>query len=93
MSSIQKTNLALPDFALSPEIQEQPIIGIKQFFSGDSVEKVRMDLDQLKETTITESYGDLDKDDKWLLIDFLRRVGNLIEVAHLLNFNYTKNQA
>ncbi|WP_127130721.1 hypothetical protein [Pseudoflavitalea rhizosphaerae] len=93
MSKNTKTNLALPDFNLSPEVQAQPIIGIQHFFNGESVQKIRLDLDKLKETTITESYGELDKDDKWLLVDFLRRIGNLIEVAHLLNYNHTTPKA
>lgn len=93
MSKTQKTNFALPDFILPPEVQAQPMIGIQHFFNGESVGKIRLDLDKLKETTITESYGDLDKDDKWLLVDFLRRIGHLIEIAHLLNYNYTANQA
>ena len=57
---------------------------LHQFFNGDSIEKIRSDMDNLQNTTITESYGDLDKEDKWLLVDFLRRISNLIEVAHVL---------
>jgi hypothetical protein len=93
MSKKMQTNHALPKFNLSPDVQAQPIVGIQHFFNGESVEKIRLDLDKLKETTITESYGELDKDDKWLLVDFLRRIGNLIEVAHLLNYNHTVHQA
>ncbi|WP_127125101.1 hypothetical protein [Pseudoflavitalea rhizosphaerae] len=91
MSCIQTTDQQIPTISFPPEIQANPAIGIRQFFNGDSLEKVRKDLEDLRDTTITESYGDLDKQDKWLLIDFLRRIGNLIELAHLINSTEPSN--
>ncbi|WP_127133246.1 hypothetical protein [Pseudoflavitalea rhizosphaerae] len=70
--------------SLQKEPSETVITSIHQLFNGDSIEKIRSDMDNLQNTTITESYGDLNKEDKWLLIDFLRRISNLIEVAHVL---------
>lgn len=84
MANVLTTEETLSPLTLPPEIQANPIIGILQFFNGDSIHKIRSDLDNLRDTTITESYGDLDKDDKWLLIVFLQRISNLIEVVHLL---------
>ncbi len=78
------TDQDLSAITLSPEIQANPIIGIQQFFNGDSLEKVKQDLDNLRDTTVTESYGDLDKEDKWLLIDFIRRIANLVELAYII---------
>ncbi|WP_127133060.1 hypothetical protein [Pseudoflavitalea rhizosphaerae] len=74
----------MPNTSQSTQSLSNPIASIHQFFNGDSIEKIRSDMDNLQTTTITESYGDLDKEDKWLLIDFLRRISNLIEVAHVL---------
>lgn len=84
MPNTPQTDQCLPPLTLPPEIQSNPVIGIQQFFNGDPIDKIRSDMDNLRDTTITESYGDLDKEDKWLLIDFLRRISNLVEVAHLL---------
>ncbi len=84
MKNTSEIDGSLRSLTLPPEVQANPIIGILQFFNGDSINKIRSDLDNLRDTTITESYGDLDKDDKWLLIVFLGRISNLIEVAHLL---------
>jgi hypothetical protein len=85
MSKTPKTDQSLPVITLSPEVQANPLLGIQQFFNGDSLKKVRNDLDNLRDTTITESYGDLDKEDKWLSIDLIRRLANLVEVAHLIS--------
>lgn len=60
------------------------VIQIQKFFNGDSIEKIREDLESLRDTTITESYGELDKEDKWLMIELLRRISDLVETAHLL---------
>ncbi|QEC44569.1 hypothetical protein [Pseudobacter ginsenosidimutans] len=91
MSCFNSTDQQIPSIAFPPEIQANPAIGIRQFFNGDSLHKVRADLENLRNTTITESYGDLDKEDKWLLVDFLRRIGILIELAHLINSKEPSN--
>lgn len=83
----------LPAFMLSPEIQANPFIGLQQFFNGESIEQIRTELEKLKETTVTESYGELEKEDKWFMMDFFRRINNLVEVAYLMDFNYKNNQA
>lgn len=57
---------------------------IQKFFNGDSIEKIREDLDNLRDTTITESYGELDKEDKWLMIELIHRISGLVDAAHLL---------
>lgn len=87
MSDKPKTDQSSPIFPFSFETQVNSIAGIKQFFNGDPIEKIRGDLEALRDTTITESYGELDKEDKWLIIDFFRRISNLVEATHLLISN------
>lgn len=74
------TSSALPEFKLSGDFRTN----LQQFFNGDTIDHARQELDQLRDTLITESYGDLEREEKWLLIDFVRRVGNLIETAHTM---------
>ena len=57
---------------------------INQFFNGQSIEEVQHELAQLKETLITESYGELDKGDKWCMIDFMKRIESLIGTAYAI---------
>ncbi|QEC44153.1 hypothetical protein [Pseudobacter ginsenosidimutans] len=80
MKSTTNTAPLLPN----NETLSESLLQIQKFFNGDSIEKIRIDLEQLRDTTITESYGELDKEDKWLLIEFLRRIAGLVEAAHLL---------
>ncbi|WP_127129867.1 hypothetical protein [Pseudoflavitalea rhizosphaerae] len=80
MKSTTNTAPQLPD----NETLSESLLQIRKFFNCDSIEKVRTDLEHLRDTTITESYGELDKEDKWLLIEFLRRIAGLVEAAHLL---------
>lgn len=84
MSKTSRQEQSSATFHFSSETKANPIAGIQQFFNGDPIDKIRSDLDSLRDTTITESYGDLDKDDKWLIIDFFRRISNLVEATHLL---------
>lgn len=89
MVNKSKTDQSLSDFTMAAEVQSDPLLAIKQFFNGDPIEKVRADLENLRDTTITESYGDLDKDDKWMLVEFLRRISGLVEAANVINCNQT----
>ena len=57
---------------------------LQQFFNGQSPEEVQYELAQLKETLITESYGELDKGDKWFMIDFMKRIESLIGTAYAI---------
>ena len=72
----------------SPEIKTDPAIGIRQFFNGNTLEEVFFELQNLRETTITESYGGLDKEDKWLMFAFFNRLEKLIEAVHVLHTNF-----
>lgn len=83
MLSTTNTPVVLPDSQIIAEC----IVQIQKFFDGDSIEKVRADLENLLETTVTESYSDLDKDDKWLTFYLFRRISSLVETVHLLTLN------
>ncbi|QEC41683.1 hypothetical protein [Pseudobacter ginsenosidimutans] len=85
MVNKSKTDQALSDCMMTSEMQSDPLLAIKQFFNGDPIEKVRADLENLRDTTITESFGDLDKNDKWLLVEFLQRISGLVEAANVIN--------
>lgn len=87
MSNTTRTDQPSSNFPFSSETQVNSIAGIQQFFNGDPIDKIRSDLESLRDTTITESYGELDKEDKWLIIDFFRRISNLVEATHLLISN------
>lgn len=76
-----------PPSTLPPEVLNNPRVGIEIFFSGNSLEEVKSDIEKLKETTITESYGDLDKEDKWNTMEMFRRLSFLVDVA-----NFIRNQ-
>ena len=78
----KQTNL--PGNLLSPEVQATLNAGILQFLNGETIEKLKEDLHRLQDTTITECYGELDKEDKWLMVDFIRRMGNLIDLFQLV---------
>lgn len=58
---------------------------VNEFFNGESLEHTLTELNDLKITTITESYGELDKSDKWFVVDFFNRlhllIGNLYAVC------------
>lgn len=70
-----------PTVSLKPEMQAGLIEGFREFFNGDTIDRVRNDLQLVFNTTITEAYGELDPEDKYMVVEFFRRIGNLIEVA------------
>ncbi|MBO9632541.1 MAG: hypothetical protein J7578_05440 [Chitinophagaceae bacterium] len=75
-------NLAIPPtISLKPELQAGLIESFRAFFNGDVLGTVRNDLQLVFDTTITESYGELDAEDKYMVVDFFRRIGTLIEWA------------
>lgn len=69
-----------PAVCLSPETQAKLLHGIEVFFSGDSTEAVKENLQLLFETTVTEDYSDLDKQFKWVIVNLVKRFGRLIEL-------------
>ena len=81
----------LSETSLQSELNVNLENGLLRFFNGDTIEKIVGDLKHIEETTITESYGELDKDDKWQMIDFFRRLKSFIEGMHSL-FMQTKNE-
>lgn len=79
----QNTNNSMPALP-DPLLSEDYKSSFLKFFNGDSLEHALSELDLLRETLITENYGDLERNDKWLMIDFLRRIGTLINTAHCI---------
>lgn len=53
-----------------------------EFFNGETLEETLASLNDLRNTTITESYGELDKSDKWFMIDLFNRLQHLISRLH-----------
>lgn len=79
MTNTNKASIPpLPDFQITPDYKTS----LQRFFNGDTIDHALSELDVLRETLITESYGELERNEKWLMIDFLRRIGNLIGTAH-----------
>lgn len=70
-----------------------PYLGINKFFDCESIEEVRERFDSMQETILTESYSDLDRDEKWNLFNFMKRMKMLIESAFVLNYNHQQNMA
>lgn len=70
---------------LKKEEINNPHLGIRKFFDGENIEEVRERLEDLQQTLITEGYGELDSNDKWLTVEFLKRIGVLIESSYILH--------
>lgn len=69
-----------PAVCLSPETQAKLLHGIEVFFSGDSTDALKEDLQLLFETTVTEDYSELDKESKWIIVSLIKRFGSLIDL-------------
>lgn len=59
-------------------------VRLQKFFNGQTIEEVQSEIELLRETLITESYGELDKEDKWFLIEFIKRVADLVETTNAI---------
>ncbi|NML22444.1 hypothetical protein HHL16_16285 [Pseudoflavitalea sp. G-6-1-2] len=80
-STASTTNFDLSPISIPADLKQN----LQQFFNGQPAEEVQHELAQLKETLITESYGELDRGDKWFMIDFIKRIETLIGTAYAIS--------
>lgn len=75
---------------LKKEELDNPYLGIRKFFDGESIEEVRERLEDLQQILLTEGYGELESNDKWFTVEFLKRIGVLIEASYIFHKLYEK---
>lgn len=73
------------NYRLSEKELNDPYVILAAFVNGQTLEELRTELASLRLTTITEGYGNLDKEAKWLTVEYLDRLEKLVEVVFLLH--------
>lgn len=77
---------------LNEEEIADPALGIKKFLDGESIDEVRRHFEVLREAVLTESYGELEANDKWLLLNYMYRLETLIESAYIIDKTNTESK-
>lgn len=70
---------------LRPEEINNPYQAISNFFDTESLAEIRETFDEFSETLFTESFGELDSNNKYLHLRFLRRIEALIEGSYIIH--------
>lgn len=62
-----------------------PYDGIRQFFDGENIQEIRAAFERMKETLLTESFGEQESSDKYMIVYFMNRLEILYESCFILH--------
>lgn len=61
-----------------------PTLAIKTIYDGETIAEIRDQFDLMREALFTESYGDLDQNDKWFVSQLVNRTEKLLEAGYII---------